>query len=91
MTDSEKFQPQTLDDILTWLAGMPAAERAKVAGMLVDRPTIEAIGAARRGAVWELSREHGGQGAADLLGVSVKSVRKAIEGHNRAVNSQVQV
>ncbi|QFU87893.1 hypothetical protein [Amycolatopsis sp. YIM 10] len=90
MTESARFQPETRDDILGWLAGMDSLTRARVAGLLVDRPTIEAVGAARREAVWELSREHGGKGTAALLGVGTAAVHKAVVLHNKAVNARVQ-
>lgn len=74
----------TIDDLLAWLAAMPPIDRARVAGLLVDHDTTKAVGAVRRGAIYEETRVRSYADVAADLGVSLSAINKAISEHRRS-------
>ena len=76
--------PATLPELLDWLRELPAPDRAHLTGLLVDAPTVAAVAALRREAVYEMTRSGTRADVARELGVSQAAIGKAITEHRAA-------
>ncbi|GAA0719772.1 hypothetical protein Drose_06070 [Dactylosporangium roseum] len=86
MTAPGEGWPTTPADVIAWLRALPAAERWRVAGLLVDRHVTEAaIGLERAGAVHELTRTATWEVVAEQLGTSTANVNKLVTRYRGAL------
>lgn len=81
--------PTTVDELKACLAELPPLPRARLLGLLVDAATVAELGALRREAVWELTREATHAAVAAELGVASTSVTKAVSEHRKAAGLAV--
>lgn len=73
-----------LASLLSWLASLPAIDRAQVANMLVAHDTAKAVAAVRRAAIYEATRTNTYAEVARRLGVSDAAINKAVSEHKRS-------
>lgn len=86
MTAPGSGWPATPADVIGWLRSLPAVERYRVAGLLVDRHiTSSALGLERAGAVYELTRAASWEDVAEQLGTSPSSVNKLVTRYKAAL------
>lgn len=73
------------EKILAWITSLPPLERARMARTIGDPGTRQAIGAVGDAAVYELTRSATWAEVAELLGVSVRTVNKAVTRHGASL------
>lgn len=77
-------RPAAVDDLVTWLGGMPTAERERVARLLTAPDTVAAVRVVREDAIAEMLAEPGATWAsvARAIGASTSTVNKMVTSRN---------